>query len=200
MSVEIIVKPDTKAIRKAFERLRKVGSDPRMVLGQIGLFVRRAAQRRLRARRSEFGRGKGKLSKSLTMRVTASLVRVGSPLIYAAVQQLGTSGLPGGVIRAKPPRKFLALPVDPQLRRRGVWPRDLPAERLKFVRAADIRIGNRRWTGRALVDPEDGRVLFALVRTVRVKGRPYLKFDSEEQVFAIRAFRRAYLRAVGVRR
>ncbi len=196
MSLAMIVDADVKPIVEALIRLDRVGGDLRRPLGQIGLHVRRSAQRRLRGRRSDWGQSRGMLSKTLAVQVSARSVRVGSPLVYAAVQQLGTASLPGGAIRPKPPRKYLAIPVSRTLRVRGVWPRDLSPNEIKFVRAANIVIGRRRWKGPALVDPKSGAVMFALVRQVRIKGRPYLLFDSAEHMFALSVIAKAYRRAL----
>jgi len=205
MSIGIEIKADDKALRAAFERLSKAGGDLRQPLGRIGLYVRREAQRRLRSRPNEWGPKSGRLSQSLAMRVDADAVRVGSPLVYAAVQQLGHPGI-------RPKRgKYLAIPVDPGIRRRGVWPRDLPRGDLKFVMRAEIRIGSHSWTGPALVRASDpppagkgkkkraakGDVMFALVKQVRIKGRPYLLFDQPAQAFALRTLESFYRRLTG---
>ena len=44
---------------------------------------------------------------------------------------------------------------------------------------------------------KQGEVMFALVKSVKIRGRPYLLFDSPEQAFALQVLRTAYLRAVG---
>ena len=210
MSIQITIEPDkgdSKALRRAFERLQKVGREPRPVLGRIGLFVRRDAQRRLRSRKRAWGPSSGRLRSALAMRLGDNYVVVGSNLVYAAIQQVG------GTVRPKS-GKYLAIPATAQLRRRGVWPRDLPAGSLKFVMRAKIIIGAHSWTGPALVSAESaatptrrpgerrvahkqGEVLFALVRQVKIRGRPYLVFDRAAQAFALRELRRAYLAAIG---
>lgn len=198
MAVGLNIKADSKPVRREIERLIDAGVDLTTPLRQIGVDIRRGAQQRLRARRGDFGPSSGRLSKSLTMAVDPRLVRVGSPLVYAAVQQVGTDHLPGGVIRPKHGR-YLAIPATTALRRRNVWPRDLPRDSLKFA-VTDIAIGKRRWRGPALVDAESGDLMFALVRTVRIKGRPYLVFEAREQAFALRALRLHYVRAIRRRR
>jgi len=190
MAVGLQIKADTRAVRKRLERLAKVGGHLEPVLRQIGVDVRRNAQARLRARKSDYGPSSGRLSKSLTMSVSPRLVRVGSPLVYAAVQQLGHPGI-------QPKRgRYLAIPATTALRRRGVWPSDLPRGSMKFT-VTQIVIGRRSWKGPALVDPASGEVMFALVKSVKIKGRAYLKFASREQAFALRAIRRHYLKAIG---
>lgn len=200
MAIGYTIETNAKPVLRAFEDLARIGADLRPVLGQIGLNVRRGAQRRLRGRKSDWGASRGMLGKSLAVQVDARSVRVGSPLIYAAVQQRGTDSLPGGAITPKPPRKYLAIPATRALRMRGVYPRDLSDDEIKFVRVAEIQIGRRRWTGPALVNPETDEVMFALVRQVRFKGRPYLLFDRPEQAFALstvaRAYQRAWLKAI----
>jgi len=224
MAVGLTITPDRADLRRlqnAFKQLRRAGGDQRRVLGRVGIYMTREARRRLRARKRDWGPTTFRLSKSLAMVVDANSVTVGSNLVYARIQQLG------GTVRPK--RKYLALPVDATLRRRGVWPRDLPKDSLKFVPNARIRIGSHAWTGPALVRANDvrlprqaastigggtfldsagrlraadgkfirkgdvgggrtlpaGEVLFALVKRVRIKGRPYLVFDTKAKAFLL---------------
>lgn len=187
-------------LQSAFDRLAAVGRSPRRTLGRIGLYIRREAQRALRTRLRTWGVSSGRLSRSLAMVVDKASVTVGSNLVYAAVQQLG------GTIRPRS-GKFLAIPVSRQLQRRGVWPRDLPRDSMKYVPNAEIRIGSHSWTGPALVAAQDetvpgrkrsdgsrgadrvvkraGEVMFALVRKSKIRGRPYLSFDSRAHAFAM---------------
>jgi phage gpG-like protein len=204
MSIGLSIRVRDNNVASAFKRLMRFGGDQRQVLGRLGLFMRRDAQRRLRRRPKDWGPSSTRLSKSLAMRLDRYSVTVGSNLVYAAIQQLG-----GTVV---PRRVYLAIPVDPQIRRRGTWPRDLPQDSLKFVRAANIRIGSHSWTGPALVrargdeteTPADGagvadgtprrrrrpvrragEVLFALVKRVNIRGRPYLVFDEIAKAFLL---------------
>lgn len=194
-------------------------------MGRIGLFVQREARRRLRSRKSAWGPKTTRLSKSIAVRYDDRSVVVGSNLVYAAVQQLGHPG-----ITPKPGRKYLAIPATSALRRRGVWPRDLPKDSMKFVPNASIRLGSRSWIGPALVRAQStdsekkmtgaqgrtttgqyakkgegggsltiGEVMFALVKRVKIKARPYLVFDRATQQFALAEFERAYQRAIGGR-
>lgn len=145
--IRISITPDPRdmaQVVRSLNALKRVGGKPRRALGRTGLFIRREAQRLLRARVKEWGPHTGKLAKSLTMLLDDLSVIVGSNLIYAAIQQLG------GEIRPKG-HPYLAIPVQPHLRRAGVWPRDLPKGSMKFVPNARITIGARSWTGPALV-------------------------------------------------
>ena len=156
------------------------------------------------------------MAQSLALRLDDVSVTVGSNLIYAPIQQLGGTVLPRG-------HKYLAIPVSPQLRRRGVWPRDIPRDDMKFVKAAHIRIGAHSWTGPALVRARDtevetpfegagkrgtgaprkrpvrksGEVMFALVKRVTIRGRPYLTFSAEARAFALRELEAEFRRATG---
>lgn len=194
-------------VSRALAGIGELAANARPVLGQIGLYVRREAQRSLRSREKSWGPHSGRLSRSLAIQIDAASVSVGSNLVYAAIQQLG------GAVRPKS-GKYLALPVPPQLRRRGVWPRDLPRDSMRFVPNAAIQIGSHSWTGPALVRAANvtvpgrkrkdgspgkprvvnqaGEVMFALVKRVRVKGKPYLRFDSKAQAFALSALTRAF--------
>ncbi len=196
-------------LARAFARIGDLGRNVRPVLGQIGLYIRREAQRSLRSRSKTWGPHSGRLSRSLAIQIDAASVAVGSNLVYAAIQQLG------GTVRPKT-GKYLALPVLPNLRRRGVWPRDLPKDSMVFKPAETIKIGSHAWVGPALVRKESvtrpgktrkdgspgkervikaaGEVMFALVKRVRIKGDPYLKFDSKAQAFALEAITKAFRR------
>lgn len=213
MSFSITIRAEgTKEIQDAFERVSKVGGNPRRPLGQTGIRVRSNAVRRLRSRPREWGPTSGLLGSSLALEVGEASVRVGSNLPYAAIQHLGGYVTPKG-------HKFLAIPVDISARRQGHWPRDYPKDALKYKPDCDIRIGAHSWTGPGLVenqpgkkprgkkgkkDGDDGtadadtgpRVIFALVTHVNIKGRPYLLFEAEEQQFCLRAFEAEYRRAI----
>jgi phage gpG-like protein len=218
MGIGIVITPepgDAERLRAAIERLSSVGRNARVPLGRTGLFVRREAQRSLRARRHDWGPSTSKLSKSLAMEVGPNYAVVGSNLVYAAIQQLGGTVTPRG-------HKYLALPALGHLRRAGVWPRDLPKDSMRFERAAAIKIGSHSWIGPALVRAKDtevehsfqgagkkggekkaghkrkaGEVMFALVRKVTIRGRPYLTFSPAAREFMLAEFERAYTRAVG---
>lgn len=233
MPIRLTLRPaerDAKRLREAFERLSKAGKNRRRVLGRIGLFIRREAAATLRRRKRDWGPATGRLSKSLAMLVDENSVTVGSNLAYAAIQQLGGTVTPQG-------HKYLAIPVLGHLRRRGVWPRDLPRGSMKFKPDALIRIGSHQWTGPALVRAqggtiggaegeilgqyrqnrdargkyvkggarsggaaqsargEEGQVMFALVKRVTIRGRPYLEFSAAARAFALREIEAEYRRA-----
>ena len=228
MAIAITIRADDaseRRLREAFERLARVGRSPRRALGRLGLFIRREAARLLRSRQHTWGPTSGKLAQSLAIRLDEVSVTVGSNLVYAAIQQRGKVVFPRG-------HKYLAIPVSPQLRRRGVWPRDIPRGDMKFVKAAHIRIGAHSWTGPALVRARDtevetsfdgagmaaqgrghatgrgqatrkrpvrkaGEVMFALVKRVTIKGRPYLTFSAEARAFALRELEAEFRRATG---
>ncbi|MFO0971827.1 MAG: phage virion morphogenesis protein [Phycisphaerae bacterium] len=198
--MQIIISPherDLAEVRRRLGDLERAAGNLGRPLQRIGLFVRRAAARRLRGRRFEWGQSTGKLAGSLAVQADERAVTVGSNLVYAAIQQVGGRVLPKS-------GRYLALPVTRELRRSGAWPRDLPRKSLKYSPKESIRIGSHSWTGPALVQAEDsyrivrtqrgerrvrtrkaGQVLFALVRKVTIRGRPYLAFDSESQRFAL---------------
>ncbi|MCB9852769.1 MAG: hypothetical protein H6819_06710 [Phycisphaerales bacterium] len=201
MAILLRIEVDRNALRDLERELRaleRAGGNLRGPFGRTGIYLNREARRNLRSRKRDWGPSTFRLSKSLAMRLEAMAVEVGSNLVYAAIQHSGGT--------VKPKRKYLALPVPPSLRRRGVWPRDLPADQLKFVPNATIKIGSKRWIGPALVRARDveidsqfdgagtrskgrrrigkaGEVLFALVRQVTIKGRPYLIFDRKAREF-----------------
>lgn len=215
-SVAITITPDSRGLqvfRAAISGMARVGARPKRSLQRVGLFVRRYAQRLLRARARDWGNaGGGKLGKSLAIVLDSMSVTVGSNLVYAAIQQLG------GTVRPKAGRKYLALPVLPELRRSGTYPRDLPRESMKFVPNAQIRIGTHSWIGPALVRASDGviqtrvdpsgkrraldgkyardgvkkagQVMFALIKRANIKGREYLVFGPEARQYLIAELKR----------
>lgn len=192
MGIGMQVVVEDAAVRRGFERLAKVGGNLRPVLGQIGLAMQRGARRRLRLRpRRKLGVRTHKLEQSIAMRLEAFAVTVGSNLVYAPIQQVG------GTIVPKTARA-LAIPMQASLARRGVWPRDFPDGALRFV-------PNKKGRGKAVGylfenDPDGaGRLMYVLVREVEIKGQPYLVFGPEEQAFALRAVRSAYVAALSRR-
>ncbi len=199
-AVGIRIEPDSRSLhhlREAISGFARLGRAPKRSLQRTGLFIRRYAQRLLRARARDWGNaGGGRLGKSLAIVADSMSVTVGSNLVYAAIQQLG------GKVSPKAGRKYLALPVLPELRRSGTYPRDLPRESMKFVPNAAIRIGTHSWHGPALVRAEDvgnaqgrkekraGQVMFALVKRVTIKGREYLVFGPEARSYMIGELKR----------
>ncbi len=217
MTVPMVITPnprDLAELRAGFERVMSVSKTARPVLGPLGLFIRREAQRALRSRPKDWGAPSGRLSRSLAIRLDEFSVQVGSNLVYAAIQQVG------GEVKPKS-GKYLAIPVPADLRRRGVWPRDLPRDSMQFKPAEKIRIGSRSWIGPALVRKENvtrpgktkkdgtpgkerivkaaGEVMFALVKRVRIRGREYLVLSSEAKRFAMVRLEAEYRKAVGGR-
>lgn len=78
-------------------------------------------------------------------------VWIGSSLPHARIQELGSGGLPGGVVVRIPPGVYLAIPGSTKIQRSGLWPRDYPSGDLQFYPAATINIGSNSWIGPALL-------------------------------------------------
>lgn len=204
--ITITIWPDERQLndlRRAIERLISVGRSPRVPLGRIGLYGRRDAQQRLRARTKSWGPHSGRLSKSIAIMLGEDFVAWGSNLVYARKQQEGGRIDPKGV--------YLAIPAQAHLRRRGVWPRDLPRDSMRFHPATEIKIGKHSWIGPALIrrgtltTDEKGKkkwskgaseVMFALLKSVNIRGRPYLVFDDKGKAFALRQFELEYQKAL----
>lgn len=192
MAVAIRIDVDERAVRRALLRLMHLDGALRRVLQRSGLFIRRAAVRRLRERRGRFGASSGRLAQSLAIRTEPTSVAVGSNLGYAAIQQLGGTVVPRTV-------RALAIPMLRHLARRGVWPRDLPRDSMRFVsiqggnvvgklvRAEDRVIETRGGNGkrRRRVAGKAGETMYLLVRQSRIRGRPYLVFGAEERQFLL---------------
>lgn len=190
MAVAIRIDVDERAVRRALLRLMHLDGALRRVLQRSGLFIRRAAVRRLRERRGRFGASSGRLAQSLAIRTEPTSVAVGSNLAYAAIQQLGGTVVPRTV-------RALAIPMLRHLARRGVWPRDLPRDSMRFVplhagnvvgklvRAEDRVIETRGGKRRRRVAGKAGETMYLLVRQSRIRGRPYLVFGAEERQFLL---------------
>lgn len=162
MPVNISVGIDDREVRDLLASRIARSRDLTRPLSEFGLWVVRDAGRRLRAR-TDAGDSTGRLRSSISFRARPQEVSIGSNLPYAAVQQLGHPE-----IRPKPPLKRLAIPQLPHLRRRNVWPRDLPR--------GSLRVDTEEGLGLVLRG-EDGRVWYRLVRKVTIPARPYLVFS-----------------------
>lgn len=212
MSIAIQITPnasESKAIRDVFDRVAKTGRNMRPALMRIGLERKRDANRRIYTGPEEWGPRTKRLGKSINVRADQHSVEIGTNTIYAAMYQFG------GVIVPKV-GKFLAIPVLASLRRSQVWPRDLPRGSMVYKPNARITIGTHSWTGPALVraeptvaaaplpgggakrKPKVGEVMFALVRRVKIKGRPFLVWDTAAQTFALNQAEAEYRRAMGL--
>ncbi len=213
MPIGLTIRPDEgdlRRLRTALERMASVGRSAHRLLGRTGEFGRREAHRLLRARPKDWGKHTLRLSLSIALIVGEDFVGWGSNLKYARIQQLGGRVVPKG-------HKYLAIPVSPILRAKGTWPRDIAPDTMKFVSRAHITIGSHSWDGPALVRKNDvvrppevrggkrvrrddagrfarkdagkaGEVMFALVKSVMIRGRPYLVFSEETKQFMFKQF------------
>lgn len=111
-------------------RMRQLGGRyQRAVESRLKAFGRSFTSRMtLRARGNE-GSGlhirTGALARSFRSRVQSSgrvvrLVAFSTGIPYVNLQEFGTDGLPGGVLRPKPPRRFLTIPIADNLTKAGV--------------------------------------------------------------------------------
>jgi len=166
--VAIKVSVDDRGVRKLMKRALRQTGDLSRPMAALGLWMTRDARRRLKARGSEDA--SGALGKSLTFTPAKDRVTIGSQLAYAAVQQLGHEG-----IRAKPPRQRLAIPLQSHLRRRHVWPSDLPEDELHF--------GGWSRAGNPLLRDSEEKPAYVLVEQVAIEPEPYLVFGVQAQAF-----------------
>lgn len=199
-----------REIYAAFERLLKVGGNLKRPLRLSALERKRAAQRKLRARRSRWGPSRGILARSLTERIDEMGYVVGSALPYAAVQQVGHPNI------TPKTAKLLAIPMLPHLRRNGIWPRDLPRGSMRYVpigrkgvvaklvRATDTDISaERKKKGakgpRSTPKQKVGETMYLLVESVRIPERPYIGWDAEAERFLLQALQKEYAMAIARR-
>ena len=85
---------------------------------------------------------------------------------YAALQEYGTAGMPGGVLRPKN-GKYLAIPMGPALTGTGVarWKSPKDGPQLEFLRSKSGKAFLARMEGGKLV------IYYALVKSVKIEGR-----------------------------
>ena len=98
----------------------------------------------------------------------------GSAVRYAAIQEYGSAMLPGGVIRPKK-AKYLSIPIHPNTITpagvsRYLSPRDVP-EPLHFIEAEN---------GKKYLSNEAGEPYYALLSSVTIKPRRYLRAGRDE--------------------
>lgn len=212
---------DLAALRAAFERLSSVGRKFRRVLMRIALFVRREARRRLRQRARDWGLGTGKLSASLAIQILdETSVIVGSNLVYAAIQQLGGVVEPKGhkylaipatqALRRSGqwPRDFtqdeLKFVPNAEIRigsHSWTGPALVRAHSTFEVKRVQKRDKQGKYAGLGEVDKavetkKAGEVVFALVKRVTIKGRPYLVFDDIARNFSLGQIEQEYRQAI----
>lgn len=136
------------------------------------------AVERARLRAKQRLKTTGPLVQSLTVfEVTDRGVTYGSNLPYAAIQHHGGTVRPTTV-------KLLAIPLDPKVKRGGLWPRDIDPTRelLSLVPVFGGRSGNTRFL---LIDEEGlfgaaGKPLFALVTHVVIPGTRYAELTQQD--------------------
>lgn len=193
----------TEVIRSMRENSQRLsGSQMRSRLRACALFAQRTAVQRLEERPEEWHPQRGILARSIGIRdIDDNTVRTGTGLVYARIQQEGGTITPKTV-------NYLAIPATKQLARSGKWPRDFAKGELRKV-VTDISIGNHSWRGLALVantktdqkrrtlakkrkqggksprktktvNADGYRVLYALIRSAKITGRPYLVYGTAE--------------------
>ena len=122
--IQVAVKDEL--LKKMLIKISKRTEDLSPMLGRLGLWLIRDSRERLRARpRDADSFRSGALGKSMTMAVEPRKVEVGSNLVYARIQQLGGTIVPKTV-------KRLAIPLQPHLKKRHIWPRDLTRDGVKM--------------------------------------------------------------------
>jgi phage gpG-like protein len=118
---------------------------------RIGLGAETKARRRLSERqiadRVSSGRLAASIHSELSLDRNGLVISVGTNLIYARIQQ------EGGVIRPVTV-KLVVIPTTKELRRSGVWPRDLPRGYLDFIPI----FGRGRFKGILVRAEDDGRI------------------------------------------
>jgi hypothetical protein len=92
--------------------------------------------------------------------------RVTSNLIYARVQDLGAGYEGQPAIRAKPPLRMLAIPLEKRERRGGIWPRHYKGELFPLL----SKKGNL-----LLMDKGSGEPKYLLKYYTWIKGKHYLE-------------------------
>jgi phage gpG-like protein len=206
MGLNLSITVDLSGDRTVFERAAKALRKPRDLMRRIGVLAMSRGQKRLRAlfSSSEEAIRSGRLLSSLGVSPAGAAgsdgifeledarVRVGSNVPYAAQFQFG------GTIVPKE-GKALAIPLLPQLKRAGLWPRALDPKR-ELLQLIPGKGGGPA----VLINPEAPKVgrqrkargvlpkirgvpefppgpLFVLVKSVTQKPKPFLFFDAEDE-------------------
>ena len=177
-----------KDIRKAIADLRKlVETDDDRILRVVGVEAVKSSQRNIREKHGPDGeawaglkhrrgaalRDTGRLYNSITW--TAPLggrrVRIGTNVVYAALQHFG-----GNVVPKK--GRFLAIPLTPAIRRNysGSFRRDYPDAVVLRSKTGKLFLARRSEKGKGKKGLE---LLAILLRSVRVPPRPYLGVSRE---------------------
>lgn len=123
--MKYVVNSSTAGLKKIERRLSPANIRGALVAG--GKRGGDVARRRLDSRNIRDRVTSGRLAKSINVLVLAdTAVSLGTNLKYARVQNEGHPNL-----RSSRPNGLLAIPATPQLKRAGVWPRDVAG--LKFI-------------------------------------------------------------------
>lgn len=166
--------------------LRTVHRAPERLKVNMRKALQTSGQEFQRAMRESFGGGgdrlrsrTGLLKRSIFYEVSGTelsdlALRVGSAGVkYANLQEFGTAGLPGGVIRPKKPGGWLTIPIDDNLTPAGAPIRPSARDVLRNKNAFFLKTKS----GRLYIAEYDGsgrgqlRFLFKLVKQVRVPPR-----------------------------
>jgi phage virion morphogenesis protein len=171
-------------LNRRLQAIRSRAVSARQPLEEIGGLMVRSVRKNFReggrpkkwAKSKRAGEGRstlvqsGHLMRSVHAKVEARRVLIGPNRVYGRIHQFG------GVIRPKPPRKFLTVPINPVAQ----------GKRARDFQDTFIPRGKRvimQKTG-----PNSVRPLFALVRSVRIPARRYLVFQREDRRRAARIF------------
>lgn len=163
------------------------------------------AGRRLRARQSRRG-PTGELARSITINAGDWGFQVGSDKPHAAIQQLGGTIVPVTV-------KALAIPMLPHLWRNRIWPRDLPKDSMRYIpvnkgnvvgklvraQLTDFAAEQKKPGAkgpRSRPKQKIGELMYLLVKSVKIRGQPYIVFGPEEEAFLLRDAEGAALKAI----
>lgn len=117
----------------------------------------------------------GVLRNSISYGIRGARLTIGSHLEYSALQQWGTAGLPGGVLKPKK-GKFLAIPNPYVLKpseRQNRRPRDFPNAFFNAYPFPALWLKKGKGKNAKIVP------IFFLHRWVRIRARPFLFFTDE---------------------
>jgi phage gpG-like protein len=158
-------------LNRRLQAIRSRAVSARQPLEEIGGLMVRSVRKNFRegGRPKKWAKSK-RAGEGRHAKVEARRVLIGPNRVYGRIHQFG------GVIRPKPPRKFLTVPINPVAQ----------GKRARDFQDTFIPRGKRvimQKTG-----PNSVRPLFALVRSVRIPARRYLVFQREDRRRAARIF------------
>lgn len=158
--VEFLVQMKDLSRNRRFRRAMRLFDDLRPEMRQVGEWLVRDAEQRLKARDTEYNQyASGRLLRSLNVHPFKKAVTISSVQPYARIQQHG------GTVRSKRANGYLAIPIQAREKKNHAWPRHWRTPlRVVRSRAGKLYLFSVRFK----------QIVYRLISQVTIPGRPYL--------------------------